>query len=60
MWIAVSGYYRGAELEGVGGAQWIIHDYAFSMVSRSRSIFDLNPSYGGISDVKYRLFAQLG
>jgi hypothetical protein len=41
---------------GVGGSQGIIHDYAFSVMSRSRGIFDLNPSYGGISHVKYRLF----
>ena|GEM_PF-7014237 len=44
LWIAIGGHQRGAELESVGGAQWMVHDDALSVKAGSDYIRDFNPS----------------
>jgi hypothetical protein len=43
MWIAIRGNNGGAELEGIGGSQWMVHDYALSVTSRGVDVPNFNP-----------------
>ncbi|MGD0672385.1 MAG: hypothetical protein ABSB13_09920 [Candidatus Binatus sp.] len=53
MRIAIGGHQCGAELECVGGSQWMVHNDALSVKAGSDGIVDFNPSKRDFVHVAY-------